>query len=173
MPPFCIGFKAHGTGDYDSFDGELNVPTEIAEDLAQFLVDCDLDVAISRKMEVDHGAVQPMEIIYNGDPTVKPMIPVFINAVARPYTKMRRVRQLGTAIGQYFRNSDKKVLFIGSGGLSHDPPVPRFHEATRPSTRRTSSSRAATRPRSSAPRASRTPSTPRSSSPPARPTSWT
>jgi 2,3-dihydroxyphenylpropionate 1,2-dioxygenase len=130
MPPFCIGFKAHGTGDYDSFDGELNVATEIAEDLAQFLVDSDLDVAISRKMEVDHGAVQPMEIIYNGDPTVKPMIPVFINAVARPYTKMRRVRQLGTAIGEYFRNSDKKVLFIGSGGLSHDPPVPRFHEAT-------------------------------------------
>jgi len=129
MPPFCVAFKAHGTGDYDSFDGALDVPTEIAEDLADFLVNEDLDVAISRDMEVDHGAVQPMEILYT-DPSVKPMIPIFINSVARPFTKVSRVRQLGEAIGRYFKNSDKKVLFIGSGGLSHDPPVPRFHEAS-------------------------------------------
>lgn len=130
MPPFCVAFNAHGTGDYDSFDGVLNVPTEIAEDLAAFLVEQDLDVAISRQMEVDHGAVQPMEIIYDGAPDAKPIIPIFINSVSRPFTKMARVRKLGAAVGEYFRNSDKKVLFIGSGGLSHDPPVPRFHEAT-------------------------------------------
>lgn len=129
MPPFCVALKAHGTGDYDSFDGELDVPTEISEDLADFLVKEDLDVAISRNMEVDHGAVQPMEILYS-NPSVKPMIPVFINSVARPFTRVSRVRKLGEAIGRYFTNSDKKVLFIGSGGLSHDPPVPRFHEAT-------------------------------------------
>lgn len=130
MPPFCIGYRAHGTGDYDSFGGELDVPTEIAEDLSQFLVEQDLDVAISRNMEVDHGAVQPMEILYNGRPDAKPMIPVFINSVARPFTKVSRVRRLGQAIGEYFINSEKKVLFVGSGGLSHDPPVPRYHEAT-------------------------------------------
>ncbi|APF41137.1 3-carboxyethylcatechol 2,3-dioxygenase [Neomicrococcus aestuarii] len=130
MPPFCIAYNAHGTGDYDSFDGELNVPTEIAEELAKFLVTQDLDVAISRKMEVDHGAVQPMEVIYHGDAAAKPMIPVFINSVAQPFTKVSRVRKLGAGIGEFFKNSDKKVLFIGSGGLSHDPPVPRFNEAT-------------------------------------------
>ncbi len=26
MPPFCLGYRAHGTGDYDSFAGELDVP---------------------------------------------------------------------------------------------------------------------------------------------------
>lgn len=130
MPPFCVAYKAHGTGDYDSYDGDLNVPSEIAEDLAEFLVQQDLDVAISRAMEVDHGAVQPMEIIYDGNPAAKPMIPIFINSVSRPFTRMRRVRKLGEAVGLYFKNSDKRVLFIGSGGLSHDPPVPRFHEAT-------------------------------------------
>jgi len=129
MPPFCVAFKAHGTGDYDSFSGTLDVPTEIAEDLAEFLVTEDLEVAISRDMEVDHGAVQPMEILYT-DPSAKPMIPIFINSVARPFTKVSRVRHLGESIGRYFKNSDKKVLFIGSGGLSHDPPVPRFNEAT-------------------------------------------
>lgn len=130
MPPFCIGYKAHGTGDYDSFAGDLDVPTEIAEELAAFLVAQDLDVAISRNMEVDHGAVQPAEIIYKGDVAAKPIIPVFINSVSRPFTKVSRIRKLGESVGKFFKDSDKKVLFIGSGGLSHDPPVPRFHEAT-------------------------------------------
>lgn len=130
MPPFCIGYKAHGTGDYDSFTGDLDVPTEIAEDLAQFLVESDMDVAISLDMEVDHGAVQPMEVMYDGDPSAKPVIPVFVNSVAYPFTRVSRVRKLGAAIGEYFKDRDEKVLFIGSGGLSHDPPVPRFHEAT-------------------------------------------
>lgn len=130
MPPFCIAYNAHGTGDYDSFTGDLDVPTEIAEELAKYLVTQDMDVAISRKMEVDHGAVQPMEVIYDGDVTAKPMIPVFINSVAQPFTKVSRVRKLGQNIGEFFKNSDKKVLFIGSGGLSRDPPVPRFNKAT-------------------------------------------
>ncbi|WP_332603548.1 3-carboxyethylcatechol 2,3-dioxygenase [Arthrobacter sp. S2(2024)] len=130
MPPFCIGYKAHGTGDYDSFAGKLDVPTAIAEDLAQYVIDQDIDTAISRRMEVDHGAVQPMEILYHGNAAAKPVIPVFINSVAPPFSKVRRVRQFGTAIGEYFRNTDKKVLFIGSGGLSHDPPVPQIATAT-------------------------------------------
>ena len=29
MPPFCIGFEAFGTGDYDSFDSDLNVDTAL------------------------------------------------------------------------------------------------------------------------------------------------
>lgn len=130
MPPFCVGYQAKGTGDFDSFSGNLDVPNVIAEELAQFIIDQDIDVAISRQMEVDHGAVQPMEIIYNGDPAAKPVIPIFVNSVARPFVKMRRVRQFGTAVGDYFKNTDKKVLFIGSGGLSHDPPVPQIATAT-------------------------------------------
>lgn len=53
MPAFCIGFEAFGTGDYDSFAGDLNVPTTVAEELAQFVLNQDVDIAISRKMEVD------------------------------------------------------------------------------------------------------------------------
>lgn len=130
MPPFCVGYKAFGTGDYDSFDGDLQVPTDIAEELAEFLVEQDMDVAISRAMEVDHGAVQPAEIIFNGNAAEKPLIPIFINSVARPFTKVARVRKLGENVGKFFKDTDKRVLFIGSGGLSHDPPVPRFKEAT-------------------------------------------
>lgn len=129
MPPFCIGYEALGTGDYDSWEGPINVPTGICEELAQYVIDQDIDTAISRRMEVDHGAVQPMEIIFGGLDRI-PVIPVFVNSVARPFTKVSRVRRFGQAVGEYFRNSDKKVLFIGSGGLSHDPPVPQIATAT-------------------------------------------
>ncbi|NKY32453.1 3-carboxyethylcatechol 2,3-dioxygenase [Nocardia speluncae] len=130
MPPFCIGFTARGAGDYGSFAGELTVPAGIAEELAEFVHERDLDVAISRQMVVDHGAVQPMEILYQGDVAAKPVVPVFVNSVARPFVKMSRVRRFGAAVGEYFRATDKKVLFIGSGGLSHDPPVPQIATAT-------------------------------------------
>ncbi|WP_063045507.1 3-carboxyethylcatechol 2,3-dioxygenase [Nocardia pseudovaccinii] len=130
MPPFCIGYQARGAGDYDSFAGDLDVPEEIAEALAEFVIDRDFDVAISRQMRVDHGAVQPIEILYEGEVTAKPVVPIFINSVARPFVKMSRVRRFGQAIGEYFRDSDKKILFLGSGGLSHDPPVPQIATAT-------------------------------------------
>ena len=51
-------------------------------------------------MQVDHGAVQPMEIVY-GDITAKPFVPVFINSVAPPFTPVQRVRLLGEAIGRH------------------------------------------------------------------------
>ncbi len=43
---------------------------------------------------------------------------------------MSRVRAFGQAVGEYFRGTDRRVLFIGSGGLSHDPPVPQYATAT-------------------------------------------
>ena len=31
MPPFCIGYEALGTGDYDSWEGTITVPTDISD----------------------------------------------------------------------------------------------------------------------------------------------
>jgi 2,3-dihydroxyphenylpropionate 1,2-dioxygenase len=80
-------------------------------------------------MQVDHGAVQPMEVLY-GDIRAKPLVPIFINSVAPPFTSIRRIRLLGEAIGRHLATLDRKVLLIASGGLSHDPPVPRLATAT-------------------------------------------
>lgn len=129
MPPFCIGYEAYGTGDYDSWDGPIAVPGQLAEDLAAHVIANDIDTAISRRMEVDHGAVQPTEIIFGGLDVV-PMVPVFVNSVSRPFAKVSRVRKFGQAVGEFFRDRDERVLFIGSGGLSHDPPVPQIATAT-------------------------------------------
>jgi 2,3-dihydroxyphenylpropionate 1,2-dioxygenase len=129
MPPYCLGYEALGVGDYGTAAGPLDVPTELAERLAQHVIDRDVDIAISRRMEIDHGAVQPLEILFGGIDTV-PTIPVFVNSVARPFTTMRRIRLLGEAIGSFLADLDERVLVIGSGGLSHDPPVPQWATAT-------------------------------------------
>jgi 2,3-dihydroxyphenylpropionate 1,2-dioxygenase len=131
MPPFCIGYDAVGVGDFGTQAGPLNVASDTARALTEFLMQEGIDMTVSLRMEVDHGAVQPMEIIY-GDFTAKPIVPIFINSVAPPFTPLKRIRELGEAIGRFARTAlaDQKVLLIGSGGLSHEPPVPQIATAT-------------------------------------------
>jgi 2,3-dihydroxyphenylpropionate 1,2-dioxygenase len=131
MPPFCIGYDAVGVGDFGTQAGPLNVATDTARALTEYLMQEGIDMTVSLRMEVDHGAVQPMEIIY-GDFTAKPVVPIFINSVAPPFTPLKRIRELGEAIGRFASTAlaDHKVLLIGSGGLSHEPPVPLIATAT-------------------------------------------
>lgn len=129
MPTFCIGYDAVSIGDYGSQAGPLDVPGHVAKELAAFVLDAGLDTAVSLRMEVDHGAVQPLELMY-GDIAAKPVIPIFLNCVAPPFSPVQRIRLFGEAVGNFFARSEAKVLFIASGGLSHDPPVPRIATAT-------------------------------------------
>jgi len=128
MPQFCIGLAATSIGDFGSAPGPLDVPRDIAEGLAQAALDSGIDLAVSLRMEVDHGMVQPLEILFGGLATV-PTVPFFINSVAPPFTPIHRVRALGEALGRYLSGLDKRVLLIGSGGLSHEPPVPTLETA--------------------------------------------
>lgn len=123
MPPFCIGTAASGVGDYGTQTGPLDVPEELALRCAEAVWEADVDVAISAGMDVDHGTVQPLQALF-GDAAARPVIPVFINSVATPLGPVRRVRALGAAVGAFLAQLDKRVLIVGSGGLSHDPPVP-------------------------------------------------
>ncbi len=123
MPPFCIGMSANGVGDYGTHAGPLDVPEELAAECAKAVLGADVDVAVSASMDVDHGTVQPLEKLF-GDATSRPVIPIFVNAIAVPLGPLHRCRALGTAVGGYLATLDKRVLVIGSGGLSHSPPVP-------------------------------------------------
>lgn len=129
MPPFCVGYAAESIGDFGSQAGPLDVPADLAEQLTRSLMDQGIDMTVSLRMEVDHGAVQPMELIF-GDITAKPVIPIFINAVAPPFSSVRRIREMGAAVGRFLMTLDKKVFVIGSGGLSHEPPVPQIAGVT-------------------------------------------
>ncbi|WP_182358470.1 3-carboxyethylcatechol 2,3-dioxygenase [Tomitella gaofuii] len=123
MPPFCIGQRAVTVGDYGTAAGPLDVPTERSRALAQHVLDAGVDVAVSERMRLDHGFAQPLELLFGAVDAV-PTIPVFLNAVAIPLGPASRARALGAAIGGFLAEGDERALIVGSGGLSHDPPVP-------------------------------------------------
>lgn len=123
MPPFCIGTAAQGIGDYGTHLGALDVPADLAADCAAAVLEQGVDLAVSASMDVDHGVVQPLERLF-GDATACPVIPIFINAVAAPLGPLHRARELGAAVGRYLASLDLRILVVGSGGLSHDPPIP-------------------------------------------------
>src|ERR1700709_253922 len=64
MPPFCIGYAAESIGDYGGQAGRLDVPEDLARGLAEAVIGDGIDLAVSLDMQVDHGAVQPVEVLY-------------------------------------------------------------------------------------------------------------
>ena len=124
MPPFCIGAQATAVGDYLSPAGKLNVDAKAALGLAEQLMDEDFDLPVSHRMRVDHGFAQPLQLLWGGLET-PPVLPIFLNAVAEPIVpRLKRCRALGQAIGRFLDADGRRTLLIGSGGLSHEPPVP-------------------------------------------------
>ncbi|MEZ5654048.1 MAG: 3-carboxyethylcatechol 2,3-dioxygenase [Burkholderiaceae bacterium] len=124
MPPFCIGTRAIAVGDYRTPAGELNVDAGAAIALTDALMDDGFDPAVSRRMVVDHGFSQAIDLLWGGLAS-PPVIPIFMNAVAQPgIPRLARCLALGRAIGRWLDGQDGRTLLIGSGGLSHEPPVP-------------------------------------------------
>ncbi|WP_175936172.1 3-carboxyethylcatechol 2,3-dioxygenase [Burkholderia cepacia] len=128
MPQFCIGVSATAIGDFGSAAGPLPVARDVALALADAALASDIDVAVSYRMQVDHGCAQALEVLTGGIDRY-PVVPVFINSVAPPMASCRRARLLGDAIGRAVARMPKRVLLIGSGGISHEPPVPEISGA--------------------------------------------
>ncbi|RQT45775.1 3-carboxyethylcatechol 2,3-dioxygenase [Burkholderia cepacia] len=128
MPQFCIGVSATAIGDFGSAAGPLPVAHDVALALADAALASDIDVAVSYRMQVDHGCAQALEVLTGGIDRY-PVVPVFINSVAPPMASCRRARLLGDAIGRAVARMPKRVLLIGSGGISHEPPVPEISGA--------------------------------------------
>ena len=122
LPPFCVGVEATSIGDYGTAAGKLDVPEARALDLASSALASGIDVAISHDMHVDHGAVQPLEWLSEQYP-IPHVIPVFVNCAAPPLPSVARARALGEAVGDWAREAPERILIVGSGGLSHDPPM--------------------------------------------------
>lgn len=128
MPPFCVGTGARSIGDYGTAAGALPVDRDAAYAVVRNVLAEGIDLAYSERMYVDHGMAQPLEILF-GRIDALPIVPVFVNSVAEPLGPVSRARRLGESIGRAVAGLDRRVLIVGSGGLSHDPPVPRMQDA--------------------------------------------
>ena len=120
MPAFCAGLSAGAAADIGGFAGPLNVPVETATSCVEYLRANDIDIAVSYGMTVDHAFSQTITIML-GSLTARPVIPVFINCITKPFVPFRRTRVLGEALGRFADVMDKRVLFLASGGMSHHP----------------------------------------------------
>lgn len=120
MPAFCIGLAAQAVNDIGGFSGKLAVPAETAMACIKHLRTNGLDPAASYQMTVDHAFSQTLHNM-TGGLSACPTIPVFINAITRPFVPFKRTRLLGDSLGQFARMLDKRVLFLASGGMSHHP----------------------------------------------------
>ncbi|WP_448207999.1 3-carboxyethylcatechol 2,3-dioxygenase [Azospirillum sp. sgz302134] len=125
MPPFCVGLRAACAGDWSIGEGPLNVPEQTALALVRAVQAADIDIAYSYRMQADHGFTQPLELLCGGVARY-PVIPIFINGAAKPLPPCRRAVALGAAVGKFLGGLSERVLIIGSGGLSHDPPTPQM-----------------------------------------------
>jgi 2,3-dihydroxyphenylpropionate 1,2-dioxygenase len=98
----------------------LNVPGDVATDVVNHLRKNDIDPAASTDMTIDHAFSQTIHNMLGGL-TAKPVVPIFINAIAEPYVPFRRTRLMGEAVGRFAASLGKRVLFLASGGMSHNP----------------------------------------------------
>lgn len=121
VPAVAVMAAADGLGDLGSPTGRYDVPVELAESLAGTLLERDFDVTVVRKVALDHGFGQTYSQLIGDLPTV-PVIPIYLNCATPPLGRPGRAFDLGRAVGETLSTLDQRVLYVGSGGLSHSPP---------------------------------------------------
>lgn len=131
LPSFTIGVRATAIGDYDIGSGAFDVPEPLALDCIRSVLADGVDVAMSYRMQADHGFAQAL-VMLTGSVDRYPVLPIHINCAGPPLPTFRRVRALGEAVGAWAVALNKRVLILGSGGLSHDPPIPKIDTAPPP-----------------------------------------
>lgn len=121
-PPFT-GILSGGTvPEFKIPELRLNVPP-VAEELFQRLVEHDVDLAVGEDVLVDHGLGLTLLQLFD-EPTLVPLVPIIVNAIGYPLFPVRRARTVGERVGAALADHPGRVLFIGTGGLSHNPPFP-------------------------------------------------
>jgi 2,3-dihydroxyphenylpropionate 1,2-dioxygenase len=129
MPAFCIGIEGESIGDWGTIPGRIDIPETLAAACTQACLDQGVDVAFSHRLRADHGYSQVVEYLADSQP-LSPTIPIFVNCAAPPRPTFARCRALGQAVGRWAHDLDARVVFVASGGLSHDPPVPNLAQAS-------------------------------------------
>ena len=125
LPTFAVGAAA----EYFNADEGWGLPVQrpyagdpaLSWHLIESLVADEFDVAMCQEMVVDHGLVNPMQLLWPGTARPVRVVPVTINTVQHPLPSPARCFKLGQAIGRAIGSyeEDVNVMILGTGGLSH------------------------------------------------------
>ena len=124
IPTFAVG----AANEYRHADEGWGLPTlapfagqpDLSWHIIEHLVEKEFDLTTCQEMLVDHAFTVPMKLFWpQGAPVTA--VPICINTVQFPLPSARRCYALGQAVGEAVRSwdSDRKVVVIGTGGLSH------------------------------------------------------
>jgi len=130
MPAVTVGVaECTGAGEAGTPAGRLPVDTDLARHLVWSLSGAGFDPAFSLRLQVDHGVTHSLQYLLPGLDV--PIVPVVLNMFAPPLMPLARAARLGAVIGDAVRRdrAGKRVAVIGSGGLSHRLPWPKWYAA--------------------------------------------
>ena len=119
VPTFAVVLSATAQGDVAGPVGAYDVPSDLGRELVAGLVASEFDVATAYEAALDHAFGHTARDLL-GSISAKPVLPVFVNCASPPHATFRRAAALGQRVGEFF--ADRRVLYVGSGGLAHDLP---------------------------------------------------
>jgi 2,3-dihydroxyphenylpropionate 1,2-dioxygenase len=125
IPAFTLGVgEVIGAGEAGTPKGPQRTDPAFAQALAGELTERGTEVALSARMQIDHGQTHAVQYVLR-DLDV-PVVPLVINVFAAPLPRVDRCVQLGRNIDEAVRAmpADLRVAVIASGGLSHQLPWP-------------------------------------------------
>ena len=129
LPAFTIGVgECVASGESGTPEGPQRVDTDLSRWMCTRLIEEGFDPAFSVKLQIDHGISHAIQYLL-AEVDV-PIVPVVVNMFAPPLPTLRRCEEMGAAIGRAIAAdpNGKRVVVIGSGGLSHHLPWPRWYD---------------------------------------------
>ena len=129
LPAFTFGVgQCVASGEAGTPEGPQPVDTELARSVCSSVMAAGYDPAFSVKLQIDHGLSHAIQYLLDGVDV--PIVPVVVNVFAPPFPSLGRCEGLGQAIGEAVAadGADKRVAVIGSGGLSHQLPFPKWFD---------------------------------------------
>jgi 2,3-dihydroxyphenylpropionate 1,2-dioxygenase len=121
IPSFTLGVdEVIAAGESGTPKGPQKTDPVFAQALATHLVESGTEVAISARLQIDHGQSHAIQYLLDGLDV--PVVPLVVNVFAQPLPTVARCVQLGENLATL--PGDKRVVVIASGGLSHQLPWP-------------------------------------------------
>ncbi|WP_216896874.1 catechol 1,2-dioxygenase [Nocardia alni] len=125
IPAFTLGVgEVIGSGEARTPSGPQRTDPEFAQRLAQDLVQRGTEVAISARLQIDHGQTHAIQYLLEGLDI--PVAPLVVNVFAAPLPRPDRCAELGRNLAAAIAAlpTERRVVVIASGGLSHQLPWP-------------------------------------------------
>ncbi|GGO83464.1 protocatechuate 4,5-dioxygenase subunit beta [Marinobacterium nitratireducens] len=133
-PTFALGVadsyrvadEGYGRRPLPDFPGHADLSVHLAN---QLLAD-EFDLTLCQEMELDHGFLTAMPLLWSHDDDDWPVkvVPLLVNVIQHPLPSGKRCYKLGQALRRAIESfpEDLRVAVVGTGGLSHQLNGERF-----------------------------------------------